>query len=503
MPVDYGAGFYVQTFILFWSFISLFLAVMAYDRSKRYAIGNPRNWGILVLFAGVAGYLWLVYLCRKKGLPETGSKKDKGKVEEKEKAPEKASEDSEKEHERVLVSRKMEIFYISLLILPMIALMFSEEALVNFYMLSIVYFVMVYSIKEEYESLPLVPRQWEVILGALVIASSFAITELKWMVVAGTRSYGMINFGVLLIGVTLSFFGVSSYRITPLKALALGGGAMLVFVALLKFAFIVTVFVVLVVGLVLMAYGLQKVRPVFMPPVIVLTLAFINTGFYQSQEFIDAATKYLAPFVSQFSTWFTSLLGYNNFARASIGSNRWEIVFVGNGFTDGVGVVGNCTGIIGAMFYGVIAIAMLIWVRCEWWRKLAIVLGGIMGSFITNLFRVVTLILVYWHFDYPTPQHSSLKNLLYVHEYLGDILYIIFISIYWFFAFKYLIPVAPAESATQTSKAEKIVFMSTGRRRDARVIKTAAVPGQKRRDIKKMKRRGKYSEAIPDDKAGR
>jgi exosortase/archaeosortase family protein len=493
MPVDYGLIFYAQAFLLFWAFISLFLAVMAYDRSKRFGIGTPRYWGLAMLFTGAVGYALLVYLCRKKGpQKETIDKEERQASKPEKEGPKPGPEDPEKERERELVKKKMETFYLALFLLPMISFLFpNSEALVNFYMLSLVYFVMVYAIKEEFESLPLVPRQWEVILGALVIASSFLLTNLKLMVVPETRDYGMVNFGVLLIGATLSFFGISNYRISAVKAIALGGGVVLVFIALLKFSFDLNVLVVLVVGLVLMAYGIQKIRPIFMPPVIVLSLAFINTGFYESQELIDAATKYLAPFVSQFSTWFTSLFGYDNVARAVVVNDKtaWTIVFNGSGFTDSVGVAGNCTGIVGAMFYGVISIAMLIWVKCEWWRKLAIVIGGIMGSFITNLFRVVTLILVYWNFDYPTPQHSVMSHLWYVHLYLGDILYIVFISLYWLFAFKYLLPVPVQEGSARPTKAERIVYAPWSRRRDARVVKTSAEPGRKRKQIRRMKRR--------------
>lgn len=508
MPVDYGPIFYAQTFVLFWAFISLFLAVMAYDRSKRFGIGKPRYWGWTTLFAGIVGYALLVYLCRKKGAPKETVKKEGGQGSKPEKEVTKPGpEDIEKERESELVKKKMDMFYLTLFLLPMISFLFpNSEALVNFYMLSLVYFVMVYAIKEEYESLPLVPRQWEVILGAIVIAASFFITYLKVIVAPGTREYGMVNFGVLLIGTTFSLFGISNYKISSLKALALGGGALLVFIALLEFSFSLNVLAVLIVGIVLMAYGIQRIKPLFMPPVIVLTLAFINTGFYQSQEFIDAATKYLAPFVSQFSTWFTSLFGYDNVARVVVvnGKTAWTIVFNGNGFIDSVGVAGNCTGIVGMMFYGVIAIAMLIWVKCEWWRKLGIVVGGIMGSFITNLFRVITLILVYWNFDYPTQQHSAMSNLWYVHLYLGDILYIVFISLYWFFAFRYLLPTPVQEGSSRPTKAEKIVYASSSRRRDARVVRTSAEPGRKRKEIKRMKRRKKLrDEPRPGDTSER
>jgi exosortase/archaeosortase family protein len=388
--------------------------------------------------------------------------------------------------------RKMWLFYMTLFFLPLIALMFPEEALVNFYMLSVVYFVMVYSIAEDYKVLPLVPRQWEVIAGALVVASSFAITELKWMIVAGTRTYGMINFSVLLIGVTIMFFGVSGYRISMLKAVSLGGGAVLVFLALLRFSFALTTLTVLIMGLILMGYGIHRILPIFMPPLIVLTLAFINTGFYQSDELINAATQYLAPFVSQFSTWFTSLFGYNNYAEWNSGRNAWDIIFVGNGFRDSVGVVGNCTGIVGAMFYGVIATAMLLWVYCEWWRKVVIIIGGVMGSFITNLFRVVILILVYWHFDYPRPDHWRLSNLMYVHEYIGDILYIVFITVYWFFAFEYLIPEGSPQKGAQPSIAESVVFAPPKKRRRGISISLTPFPGQKRKKIHR-RRRDKYT----------
>ena len=447
----------------------MFSAIIVRDRAKRRGM-DSRNFAHLTVVNAVGGILAYV-MTRKRhpvpladprpaGIPEdvaAGSARAPGAVEETKRRRPSFYEVVDQRQQQ-----KMTYVYATIMAMPILAFALGEGVVAsaeaaNFALFSVVFFLIVFFLRDEFMRLPFVPRQWEVVFGAIVIGAAFALIPVKPILEGiagstGTRPFGMLNYAVLLIGVMLAFFGVTNFRIPLVKAIALFGGLGLVFLGLLRFSFTPGIGAALICGTAMALFGVHRLPSIYMPGLVVVILVLINSGFYNNYEIQLLATNTLGEFVARFSTGFVTLLGIPAATCASCtnlpvySGRQWDIIFTGSGIPGGstaVSIVGNCTGIVGAMFYGFIASVILLWVRAEWWRKAAVLIGGIIGSFITNLFRISVLLWVYWEYDYPG-RITYQSNLLYVHEHIGDVMYIAFILVYWVFVFRFILPRAQA-----------------------------------------------------------
>jgi exosortase/archaeosortase family protein len=489
-PHDPVVSFQASAFLLFWLPFSMFASILVHDRARRRGM-DARSWGLLTLATGAAGLAAYAIMrsrhpksladIRPAGIAEdvaAGSARAEAVVAEKRRRPPSPAE----EEIEILQERKMRLFYVTVMALPLLGLLLEEGAAgsaetVNFALFSVVFFLMVFFLRDEFMRLPLVPRQWETVVGAAVMGAAFALVPLKPYLeavatIGPTRPFGMLNYSVLLIGLILAFFGVSNFRIPVIKAVALFAGLGGVFFGLLNFAPTLAIAAVLCSGLALALYGVHRLPPIFMPALVLVVLVLINSSFYDDSDIQRLATVHLGEFVARFSTSLSTALGLPAGACAGAGVSGcanvavpppaggeiWGIRFQPYG--DGVIIIGNCTGIVGGMFYGFIASVILLWVRAEWWRKGAVLLGGIMGSFITNLIRITILLAVYWWYDFPLPTHGRVENLLYVHNHIGDVMYIAFILVYWVFVFRFILPrrLAPPEADSGAGRAPRADF---------------------------------------------
>jgi exosortase/archaeosortase family protein len=457
--------FHAKVFLLLWLPMSMFASIIVYDRARRRGM-DAQRWGLLTLAMGLGGVL--AYAIARKSHPKPlADRRAAGIAEDVAAGSARAPEviDEEKHRRPTLDEaieerhrQKMTYFYATIMMLPLLAFALGDGVVAsaeaaNFALFSVVFFLIVFFLRDEFTKLPLVPRQWEVIFGAAVAGLAFALVPFKPLLEAlagsiGTRPFGLLNYSVLLIGVLLAFFGVSNFRIPLMKAITLFGGLGLVAIGLLRFSLSLAVFAALLFGVAKLLYGVHRLPPIYMPGLVVAILVLINSGFYNNPAIQDVATTNLGEFVARFSTGLSTLLGLPAGACASCANlpvysgRQWDIIFTGTGIPGGstaVSIVGNCTGIVGAMFYGFIASVILLWVRAEWWRKAAVLAGGVVGSFITNLFRISVLLGVYWEYDYPA-RITYQSNLLYVHEHIGDVMYIGFILVYWVFVFRFILP---------------------------------------------------------------
>jgi len=90
-----------------------------------------------------------------------------------------------------------------------------------------------------------------------------------------------------------------------------------------------------------------------------------------------------------------------------------------------------CTGIKGMLAYGSLAILMILDVKTTYKRKVSCTIIGLIGTFFTNILRLLTIFLACYFF--------GIEAAMAVHTYLGYSLFIIWVLVFWTIAFKYML----------------------------------------------------------------
>jgi archaeosortase C (PEF-CTERM variant) len=245
--------------------------------------------------------------------------------------------------------------------------------------------IAIFTNKPIYERIKKFPKNEELFLALAIILASFLITPLKHSLFPETRPFGVVNYTLFLVGITLLFYGYSN---------------------------------------------LKKIYP---PMVLLAVLVVINTGFYTNRSFQDFTTATLGPPIAWFVASTLALFGYPTYSAHHV------ILF--HGGSEPIVIAGNCTGIVSVLFIATIGAALLIGVHTTLKRKIACIVFGMAGAFITNLIRVFILILVYLYYDYP----GNAITMMALHTHLGDSLFIVFVGIYWWLSFKYILIERPSQ----------------------------------------------------------
>jgi exosortase/archaeosortase family protein len=108
-----------------------------------------------------------------------------------------------------------------------------------------------------------------------------------------------------------------------------------------------------------------------------------------------------------------------------------------DGSTASVGIALSCSGIYSFLIFISAFIAFVLTEFTCINRKVAILaLAGIILTYLANLFRM-TLIIIAGYLNGIGPDTQPF-TLLWTHKYAGEIIFIVWIAIFWWFAFKYL-----------------------------------------------------------------
>ena len=211
---------------------------------------------------------------------------------------------------------------------------------------------------------------WEFLLGvATVIASFTVVTPIKWQFVPRTRVFGVFNGGVLMVGYFLIFYGIRKYKIV------------------LPF---------------LIFYG-----------------AIVTLNGTWGLVVNDFAQVYLAPITSNFSYNFLKFLGY----PVRISGITITIISQ-NGTPVSATVAGACSGIEGMSLSTIMLIGLLIGSQIKYvWRALIVTVGAV-SMFFINVLRIVIIFMMAYYYGQ--------EGLVLTHEWLGNILFLVFILGYWY-----------------------------------------------------------------------
>lgn len=110
-----------------------------------------------------------------------------------------------------------------------------------------------------------------------------------------------------------------------------------------------------------------------------------------------------------------------------------HIVFLSAGGTTlGLNVEGDCTGVQGILAFGMLSTMAILDIKAKMSKLIPLFVIGFVGAFLINIVRLFG---VFLSFEYLGTVIGTE-----VHVYLGYLLFIIWVMVFWSFAFKYLLP---------------------------------------------------------------
>lgn len=197
----------------------------------------------------------------------------------------------------------------------------------------------------------------------------------------------------------------------------------------------------LTLGLTLLIYGYRNITKFAIPFAVVIALFIVETT---RTSYIDSPPvfAYLIPFTASAAVGLVKLFGYD------VSFHPNDIIIHGNHGVLTASMGGGCSGIDGIIFYSLLAAFLLIRVPASRKRKVICILLGSIGTLFVNILRVVVLILVGVYYGH--------EAMMYAHSNLGDILFVIYVGIYWYVSFKWILkedkPKKPNRKVTLKAK---------------------------------------------------
>lgn len=265
--------------------------------------------------------------------------------------------------------RKFTLFFYSLIVIAFILDFYVISANFIFFAYTLIFAISLMLNEKKFYEIDSV-ELWEVLLGFLIIISSFTVvTPIKWHFVPGTRVFGVFNGGIFIIGYFMAFYGLRKYRV--------------VFPFLIFYGALVTL------------NG---------------TWGFVVNDFAQ---------KHIAPISSHLAYSFLNFLGY----PVSISGTTITIISQ-NGHPVSATVAGACSGIEGMTLSAVMLIGLLMGSAMKYPWKVVVIIVAAVTMFFINVLRLSLTFMAAYYWG-----HVGL-NL--AHEWLGNVMFLVFILGYWY-----------------------------------------------------------------------
>jgi exosortase len=185
---------------------------------------------------------------------------------------------------------------------------------------------------------------------------------------------------------------------------------------------------VIFAGTIISFYGIRSLRFFWVPATygIVLLLGYeienIAPGFVALQD------------------WLAGVMGWilNALGISSTVTGEFVSMSTPHGTPILLEVGGPCTGVQGIIAFGMLSTMALLDLKPTKARLIPIFAIGFLGAFLINIVRLLVMFLVY--------EYASLDVATTVHIYLGYVVFIAWVVVFWGIAFRYLAPVVSRAS---------------------------------------------------------
>ena len=211
---------------------------------------------------------------------------------------------------------------------------------------------------------------WEIIIGILMVLSAFTIvTPIKHVYYPGTRDFGVLNGGIVLLGVFVIFYGIKNYKLSI--------------------------------------------------PYILIYLIFIILNLLWNVLGSSVVGRYLAKVSSYVAYQVLRSIGYN----VSLNGTTISIVTINGGIISAT-IAGLCSGVEGITFSIVVLVLLFIGSSVNYkWRIITILIASLI-MFLLNILRIVFIFIFAYYYG-----QEGLKE---AHAWLGNVIFLLFILSYWY-----------------------------------------------------------------------
>jgi exosortase len=183
---------------------------------------------------------------------------------------------------------------------------------------------------------------------------------------------------------------------------------------------------IIFLGTVVASYGLRSLKFFWVPA----TYGLILLLGYQLEN--------ITPNYVVLQDWLAGVMASTLSAVgiSSVASGHLVSMSTPNGPPLWLDVAGDCTGLQGILAFGILSTMTLLDVKPKMSRVIPIFAIGFAGAFLINIVRLLVIFLTFEYFG------VDAGNIM--HVYVGYTIFIVWVMVFWLFAFKYL---APAQGA--------------------------------------------------------
>jgi len=185
-----------------------------------------------------------------------------------------------------------------------------------------------------------------------------------------------------------------------------------------------TDFIPLLLGLMIFFYGFGALRVFFVP--LGISLSFLAITIIPATSWGEHIHEPFVQFTVESSMRLVDLTDYTAY------NNGADVTLIKEGTRDTVTVDRGCSGFESTTYFGIFGSFLLWKLEGDRWKKVFIIVLGIGGLLLMNIFRVTLLILIYFWYDM-----SMLETF---HSNLGNVLFFIWVGFMWWLSFTYLLP---------------------------------------------------------------
>lgn len=187
----------------------------------------------------------------------------------------------------------------------------------------------------------------------------------------------------------------------------------------IKSSFGVSNTIVFLAGITMLFYGLRRLDKLWGFYALLIAIALSNIVFIGDSVFDDLAGEILAPLEAG---WLSSLLNFLGYKTHVIYGREVSTVIFEDRYAR-VPIAGACTGIQGMTLYTTLTAGLLIGTKIAYRRRVVYLIVGALILFFLNFLRLLILSLVAYHY--------GMQKMYEVHEWLGGVIFMIFIVIFW------------------------------------------------------------------------
>jgi exosortase/archaeosortase family protein len=176
-------------------------------------------------------------------------------------------------------------------------------------------------------------------------------------------------------------------------------------------------------GTVIASYGLKSLKVFWVPAAYGLVLLLGHQ--------IESTSPTLVPL----QTWLAGVMSstLSSVGIASRAAGEYVSMNTPSGTPLLLAVRGSCTGLEGILAFGVLSTMTLVDMKPRWSRFIPIFALGLVGAFLTNIVRLFVEFLTY--------EYAGVEAGATTHVYLGYLVFIVWLVVFWGVAFRYFSPV--------------------------------------------------------------